>query len=44
MCARSHGNPNILLLALGDNNNKSVLLRFVNSIIGRDSRTLDMIN
>lgn len=40
---RSQGNPNSLLAVLGNNGNKLVLLRFVNSVIVRDSCTRDVI-
>lgn len=42
--ARSNGDPNSLMHALGNNSNSSILLNFVNLSIGRNGRAKEVIN
>lgn len=44
VCAWSKGNPNRLIHVLGARDNKSVLLRFVESAIGGSSRAREVVN
>lgn len=46
MCATAHSrrNHNSLLPTLGNNENCSVLLRFVNSVIGHSGQAMELIN
>lgn len=44
VCAKSNGGPDRLMLALGNHNNNSVLLGFVESSIGRNGHVRDVVN
>lgn len=43
VCDKSKGNPNSLLLALGNTGNKYVLLDFVDSALGQNDRVREVI-
>lgn len=44
VCARSKDDPNWFMLALGNRGNNSVLLGFVDSVIGRNGRRKELVN